>query len=192
MRKLPLVVAALLACAASPAPALAQSGSGAPAAEPPPAAEVAPKPPSPPKPEAVPPAPKAPNVTDNAPAGRFSFNRVDDGFLRLDRQTGQVAYCSPHVVGWACQTVPEDRAALEKEIARLRDEVASLKAQVAALHEPPPPSPPADLTSQLNPAARNADAAADGISGSGHARNYARTLRAPAAHSRTPGGGWSK
>jgi hypothetical protein len=144
MRKLPLAVAALLACAASPA--LAQSGPGASAVEPPPAAQVTPNPPSPPKPESVPAAPKAPSVADNVPPSRFSFNRVDDGFLRLDTQTGQVAYCSPHTVGWACQTVPEDRVALEKEITRLQGEVASLKAQVAALHEPPPPRPPSDLT----------------------------------------------
>lgn len=149
MRKLPLAVAALLACAVSPA--LAQTGSGTPQAEPPPAAQVAPNPATPPKPEVVPAAPKAPSVTDNVPQGRFSFNRVDDGFLRLDRQTGQVAYCSPHTVGWACQSVPEDGAALEEEIARLHDEVASLKAQVAVLQEPPPPRPPADLTPQVNP-----------------------------------------
>ena len=144
MRKLPLAVAALLACVASPA--LAQSGSDTPAAEPAPAAQVAPNPPPPPKPEVVPAVPKAPDFANSTPPGRFSFNRVDDGFLRLNNQTGQVAYCSPHAVGWACQTVPEDHAALEKEIARLREEVASLKAQVAALHEPPPPRPPADLT----------------------------------------------
>jgi hypothetical protein len=145
MRKLPLAVAALLACVASPA--LAQTGPGTPAVEPPPAAQVAPSPPNPPKPESVPAAPKAPSITDTVPAGRFSFNRVDDGFLRLDHQSGQVAYCSPHTVGWACQTVPEDRAALEKQIARLQGEVASLKAQVAALQgPPPPPRPPADLT----------------------------------------------
>ncbi len=148
MRKLPLADAALLTFAASPA--LAQSGSGTPAAEPPPAAQVSPNPPTPPKPESVPAAPKAPSVTDNTPAGRFSFNRIDDGFLRLDHQTGQVADRSPHTVGWACQTVPEDRAALEKEIARLQGEVASLKAQVAALQEPPP-RPPADLTPPVNP-----------------------------------------
>ena len=59
---------------------------------------------------------------------------------------GRSPTAAPHAVGWACQSVPEDRAALEKEIARLQDEVASLKAQVAALHEPPPPRPPADLT----------------------------------------------
>ena len=143
MRKLPLAVAALLACAVSPA--LAQTGSGTPAVEPPPGAQVAPNPATPPKLEVVPAAPKAPSVTDNVPQGRFSFNRVDDGFLRLDNQTGQVAYCSPQAVGWGCQSVPEDRAALEKEIAHLREEVAGLKAQIAALHEPPP-RPPADLT----------------------------------------------
>jgi hypothetical protein len=89
-------------------------------------------------------------VQDGVPpngSSRYTFNGVDDGFLRLDNLSGQVAFCSPHGVGWACQAVPEDRAALEKEIARLQDEVASLKAQVAALREPPPlPRPPADLT----------------------------------------------
>jgi cell division protein FtsB len=80
-------------------------------------------------------------------ASRYTFNRVDDGFLRLDNSSGQVAFCSPHTVGWACQAVPEDRAALEKEIARLQDEVASLKTEIASLREPPvPPRPPVDLT----------------------------------------------
>lgn len=87
---------------------------------------------------------------DSAPpnvAPRYSFNRVDDGFLRLDNSSGQVAFCSPHTVGWACQAVPEDRAALEKEIARLADEVTSLKTEIAGLRAPlPPPRPPADLT----------------------------------------------
>ena len=75
---------------------------------------------------------------------RYSFNRVDDGFLRLDNSSGQVAFCSPHTVGWACQAVPEDRAALEKEIARLADEVTSLKTEIAGLRAPP--RPPAELT----------------------------------------------
>ena len=89
---------------------------------------------------------QAPDGTPPNVPSRYSFNRVDDGFLRLDNSSGQVAFCSPHTVGWACQAVPEDRAALEKEIARLQDEVASLKQEVATLREPPPPRPPADLT----------------------------------------------
>lgn len=81
-----------------------------------------------------------------APPARYAFNRVNDGFLRLDNVTGNVAFCGPTSAGWACQAVPEDRAALEKEIARLQDEVASLKQAVASLREPPAPRPPADLT----------------------------------------------
>jgi len=146
MRVLPFVIAALLACAASPA--FPQSPPSAP--EPPPGAQPAPPaaPPAalPPKTESV--VPKTPPLADsNAPAraSRFSFNRVDDGFLRLDSQTGQVAYCSVRAVGWSCEIVPEDRTALENEITRLRGEVASLKAELESLREPPP-RPPAELT----------------------------------------------
>ncbi|MBI3704932.1 MAG: hypothetical protein HY244_14060 [Rhizobiales bacterium] len=83
---------------------------------------------------------------DSTPANpplRYSFNRVDDGFLRLDNSSGQIAFCSARTIGWACQAVPEDRAALEKEIARLQDEVAQLKTEIASVRTPP--RPPADL-----------------------------------------------
>jgi hypothetical protein len=104
------------------------------------------------------PAPaQIPDATPPAASSRYSFNRVENGFLRLDNQSGQIAYCSPVSVGWACQAVPEDRAALEKEIARLQDEVASLKTEVAALREPPPaPRSPAELSP---PADKSDDAA---------------------------------
>jgi hypothetical protein len=81
-----------------------------------------------------------------SPPARYAFNRVNDGFLRLDNVTGNVAYCGQTTAGWACQAVPEDRAALEKEIARLQDEVASLKQEVAAFRDPVPPRPPAELS----------------------------------------------
>jgi hypothetical protein len=59
--------------------------------------------------------------------GRYTLNKVTDGFLRLDAQSGEVALCSQRAVGWACQAAPEDRAAYESEIARLRSENAVLK-----------------------------------------------------------------
>ena len=92
---------------------------------------------------------------------RFAFNRVNDGFLRLDNVSGQIAFCSPTSAGWACQAVPEDRAALEKEIARLQDEVANLKQQVVALREPAPPRPPADLSPPSAQSERAAELRAD-------------------------------
>jgi hypothetical protein len=150
MRKPTLAIAALLTCATLPA--LAQSGQEQ--QQPPPAAQ-----PAPPKADDTPRAVKAPAVADNGAtrASRFTFNRVDDGFLRLDNQTGQIAYCSPHSVGWACQAVPEDRTALEKEISRLKDEIAALQAQVALLHEQAPPRPPAELTPPPPPGPPTAD-----------------------------------
>jgi hypothetical protein len=90
------------------------------------------------------PSASGPEARTAPPPRRYSFNRVNDGFVRFDNATGQVAYCSPHTVGWACQAVSEDRAALDQEIARLKDEVAALKEEITKLKvaaPPPPPSP---------------------------------------------------
>jgi hypothetical protein len=73
---------------------------------------------------------------------RWNFKRVDDGFVRLDAKTGHVAHCTPISAGWTCQAVPEDRPALEKEIARLKDEVSALKKEVAQLRAARPAGPP--------------------------------------------------
>ena len=78
----------------------------------------------------------APALADDAmpssEGGRYSFSKVDAGFLRLDTQTGAVSVCSQRTVGWACQAVPEDRAVLENEIARLRSENVTLKKEILA------------------------------------------------------------
>jgi len=71
--------------------------------------------------------------------GRYTFNKVPEGFLRLDMQTGEVSLCSQRTVGWACQAAPEDRAVLESEIARLRNENAVLKKEMLARGLPLPP-----------------------------------------------------
>jgi hypothetical protein len=69
----------------------------------------------------------ADDATPDTKAGRYTLNKVADGFVRLDTQTGEVALCTQRAVGWACQAAPEDRAAFEGEIARLRSENAALK-----------------------------------------------------------------
>jgi hypothetical protein len=80
-----------------------------------------------------------------ADGNRFSFVRVDDGFLRFDLKSGQVAYCNSRPEGWGCQAVPENRSALEREVDSLKGEVAALKRQVEELREPAPPRPPAPI-----------------------------------------------
>lgn len=63
---------------------------------------------------------------------RYRFEKVADGFLRLDTKTGEVALCGSQPVGWACVTAPEDRAVFENEIARLRRDNAALKNELLA------------------------------------------------------------
>ena len=92
----------------------------------------------------------AQNPPQNSPAdteaGRFSFHKVDEGFLRLDTRTGQVSLCNHKNLGWACETIPDERAALENEIARLQTGNAALKKDMLArglsLPDPVKPEPP--------------------------------------------------
>jgi hypothetical protein len=80
----------------------------------------------------------ADETTPDDEQGRYTFSKVADGILRLDSQTGAVSTCSQRTVGWSCQLVPEDRAVLENEIARLRRENATLKKDLLARGLPLP------------------------------------------------------
>ncbi len=71
--------------------------------------------------------------------GRYMFETRPDGFIRLDTQSGEVAWCSQRAVGVACEAAPEDRAVLEGEIARLTAENAALKKEILARGLPLPP-----------------------------------------------------
>ncbi|MEA2991428.1 MAG: hypothetical protein QOD40_348 [Alphaproteobacteria bacterium] len=71
--------------------------------------------------------PSAESGPGNDLDSRYTFSRVQDGYVRLDNRTGKVSFCSKRAVGWACQLVPEDRSAYENEIARLQEENAALK-----------------------------------------------------------------
>jgi hypothetical protein len=93
----------------------------------------------------------ADDATPDSAGGRYMFSKQSggqaNGYLRLDTQTGEVALCSQKTVGWACEAAPEDRAALENEIARLQAENAALKKDILAHGMPLPsgimPEPPA-------------------------------------------------
>ena len=70
--------------------------------------------------------------------GRYSFYPIADGALRLDTRTGQMSRCSRNDAGWACTTIPDERVALEAEIARLQDQNAKLKKELLARGLPVP------------------------------------------------------
>ena len=136
----------------SPPPAQAQAPASAPAE-----AEKATQSESPAKRQdramQAPPPPRLPFLP-----GRFIFRRVDNGFLRLDRQSGQVTYCSSRDDGWSCAAVPEKSASLQKQIDQLRGEVAAVKSEIAALKHkiatlraPPHPEPPQTVPHPVPP-----------------------------------------
>ena len=91
-----------------------------------PAAES--KPPESPTAESKPPeGPAAESKPPESAESRYTFSRVQDGYVRLDNRTGQVSFCSKRAVGWTCQLAPEDRGVFENEVARLQEENAALK-----------------------------------------------------------------
>jgi len=174
MRASMLAIAGILICSASVASAQAVIDVEGQRAAQPPVQESQPQVPPQPAPRTESPVqPKDDSAAPPADGGRFTFNRIDNGFLRLDTQSGQVAYCRQQAASWACQAVPENRSGLEADVARLQtditalktlqsdmmalktlksdivrlhEEIAALRQEVAALKGPPPPRPPADLT----------------------------------------------
>jgi hypothetical protein len=104
--------------------------------------------PAPEPPPAQPAPPSAqPETTPDSDHRRFVFHRVDGGFLRLDLITGAVAGCRPNGAEWTCVPGRDERAAFEREIARLQRDNAILKnallergLPLPAGMAPPPPS----------------------------------------------------
>jgi hypothetical protein len=93
----------------------------------------------------------AQTATPDSENGRYSFNPVSDGVLRLDTRTGQVSHCSRSDAGWACKVIPDDRSALEFEIARLQNESAMLKKELLGRGLPVPGAPTPSTTKPGEP-----------------------------------------
>jgi len=64
--------------------------------------------------------------------GRYALSPVPEGVIRLDTRTGAVSICNNTGNGWACYTVPDERAALDAEIGRLQADNEKLRADLAA------------------------------------------------------------
>jgi len=79
-----------------------------------------------------------------APEGdRFSLTPAEGGFLKLNKETGAVSYCTVKDGVSVCRLGADERAALETEIAKLRAENEALRAG-AAVAPPRPPTGPSE------------------------------------------------
>lgn len=61
--------------------------------------------------------------------GRYALSPTGDGVLRLDTRTGAISTCNNSGAGWACYTVPDERAAMDAEIGRLQADIVRLQAE---------------------------------------------------------------
>src|SRR5258708_1772109 len=80
----------------------------------------------------------AETATPDSENGRYTFNKIAARMLRLATRTGQVSLCARSDAGFACNTAPDERSALDNEIARLQRENGALKKELLARNIPLP------------------------------------------------------
>jgi hypothetical protein len=68
----------------------------------------------------------------------------EGGFVRLDTETGDMAFCKKDGVGaWACEAMPDSQLAMRQDLERLRRENDALRDGRAPGAGTPPSGPPA-------------------------------------------------
>lgn len=82
--------------------------------------------------------------------GRYTMEPVDDGFLRLDTQTGAVSVCSGSGDAWTCTPAKDERSRLEEENAQLKADNLALREQISELGEKPNVTTPEDVDAAMD------------------------------------------
>lgn len=63
---------------------------------------------------------------------RYTMTETDDGFLRLNTETGEVSHCREKAGGFTCDLAADERAAYENQIAALTERLERLEAKTPA------------------------------------------------------------
>lgn len=67
------------------------------------------------------------SFAQDAQADRFQLERLEDGFIRLDRKSGEVSYCREEQTGLVCRMAADERRAFEQELDALTKRVDALE-----------------------------------------------------------------
>ena len=63
---------------------------------------------------------------------RYTIERTDDGFIRMDQQTGQMSVCMFAGNQLVCAMAADDRVAYDTDIQALEERVAALEARLGS------------------------------------------------------------
>jgi len=70
-----------------------------------------------------------------AEKGRYTMSPVDNGFVRLDTQTGAMSHCTRADGRWSCEAMADGGGDTRQEAERLRKENADLRAEIKRLDD---------------------------------------------------------
>jgi hypothetical protein len=73
-----------------------------------------------------------PSLAEEAPpaAGRYQIAPDEDGFVRLDTETGAMSHCVKRQGAWTCDALAEDRVASDARIEGLTRDIDALTRKV--------------------------------------------------------------
>jgi hypothetical protein len=95
-------------------------------------------------------------AAQDSAAGRYTMHKTEDGFVRLDTQTGAVSLCRKEADAWSCRDIADatppqtqenggtesnDVVQLRRENRALREEITRLE-ELLGLRDPPAGQPP--------------------------------------------------
>lgn len=66
-----------------------------------------------------------------AQTARFTVEKTEDGYVRMDTETGQMSVCSVTGNQMVCKMAADERAAFDADIVALEDRVAALEQRLA-------------------------------------------------------------
>lgn len=73
----------------------------------------------------------APALAQDGLANRFTMQKTENGFVRMDTQTGEMSMCTEANGEIVCKMAADERHAFEEQLARLSARVAALEKNAA-------------------------------------------------------------
>lgn len=70
-------------------------------------------------------------MAQDSSSNRYTLEKSDTGFVRLDRQTGAVTLCTETEGTLTCRMAADERAAYDEDLARLETRIEVLEKQLA-------------------------------------------------------------